>query len=309
VTGHPHAPRAHRVNATALSEPHANGRAFGRVDLRINPSGVVTGVTIGQPRVLAQLGDDGEPVPAGACQPGEYEGRPVTASAEIAALIAPAQAQAKELEARPLGVELVGEVTRSYDKESALGNLFVDLMLAGLSGADVAMTNGGGLRADLPAGPLTYGALYRAMPFDNRFAVVTLTGKHLRKLVSNNLYGGGGFVSWGGLTVKATCKGPTLEVVIKDGKGKVVDDERTLTVLASDFLASGGDGMIGRLKLPDGSVEMTDVLIRDAMADALRARGGKLVAAQLYDHAKPRIAYPGTRPVKCGSAAGAAPPP
>ncbi len=312
VAGHTHAAMAHRINDIAVIESYANGRAFGRVDLRINEGGVVTGASIAQPRDLCPLGPDGEPVAAELCAPGEYEGQPVKVSAEITSLIAPATVQARELEAKPLGVELVGEVTRSYDQESALGNLFVDLMLAGVSGADVAMTNGGGLRADLPPGKLSYGSLYRAMPFDNRFAVVTLNGKHLRKLVSNNLYGGGGFVSWGGVTVKATCKGAALAVVIKDRDGKIIDDERTLTLLASDFLASGGDGMIGRLKLPDGSIEMTDVLIRDAMAEALTVlgkAGGKLVATKLFDAARPRIDYPKPRPVKCGAAGGAAPPP
>lgn len=309
VAGHTHAAMAHRVNNIAIIESYANGRAFGRVDLRINPSGIITGVTIAQPQDLCPLGADGEPVAPADCKPGDYEGAPVVASAEIAALMEPAQAAATKLEAEPLGVELGGEITRAYAEESALGNLFTDLMLAGLGGADVAMTNGGGLRADLPAGPLTYGALYRAMPFDNRFAVVTLNGKHLRKMVTNNLYGGGGFFSWGGMSVQATCKGTTLQVVLKDAKGKVIDDERTLTLLASDFLASGGDGAIGRLKLPDGSVEMTDVLIRDAMADALRARGGKLAPKEIYDPAKPRIAYPRPRPVKCGAAGGSAPPP
>lgn len=297
VAGHTHAAMAHRVNDIAVIESYANGRAFGRVDLRINPSGVVTGVTIAQPRDLCPLGTDGEPTPAETCAPGEYEGAPVKVSAEIISLIGPARVKAKALEEKPLGIELTGEITKSYDQESALGNLFTDLMLQSLSGADVAMTNGGGLRADLPAGPLTYGALYRAMPFDNLFAVVTLNGKHLRKMISNNLYGGGAFNSWSGLTVKATCKGGQLDVVLKDRAGKVIDDERTLTLLVSDFLATGS---IGRLQLPDGSIEITDVLIRDAMAEALTKMGGKLVPAKYYDPAKPRLDFPKPRPVKCG---------
>ncbi len=303
VAGHTHAAMAHRINDISVIESYANGRAFGRVDLRINPSGIVTSAVIAQPRDLCPLGADGEPAPAATCAPGEYEGKKVEVSAEIVSLIAPASVKARELEQRPLGVELTGEITRSYDQESALGNLFTDLMLAGVGGADVAMTNGGGLRADLPAGPLTYGSIYRAMPFDNLFAVVTLNGKHLRKLVVNNLLGGGAFTSWGGITVKATCKGATLQVVIRDRAGKIIEDERTLTLLASDFLASGGTGAIGRLKLPDGSVEITDVLIRDAMAEALTKAGGKLVPTQVFDPAKPRVAYPKPRPVKCGAAA------
>ena len=60
---------------------------------------------------------------------------------------------------------------RAYRTESAEGDWFTDLMLAAQPRAQVALTNGGGLRADIPAGPLTYGELFKAMPFDNRFAL------------------------------------------------------------------------------------------------------------------------------------------
>ena len=69
-------------------------------------------------------------------------------------------------------------------------------------------------------------------------------------------------------------------------------------MVTSDFLASGGDGLIGRLKLPDGSVKMTDVVIRDAMADVLRKKKGSLDPAQIV--AKKRLDYEGQRPVSCG---------
>jgi 5'-nucleotidase len=231
-----------------------------------------------------------------------YEGKQVVFDRDVAALIAPAEAAAEKLERQPLGITLTAPIEKSYDRESALGNLFADLMRAAWPACDVALTNGGALRADLPAGPLTYGAFYEAMPFDNRFAVVRVEGRHLRKMVSNNLLGGGAILSWGGLTAKATCKDGRLEVVLKDRAGKVITDERTFTILTSDFLASGGDGLIGRLKLPEGSVTMTDVIIRDAMADALRARGGTLSPVQVYDPAHPRMDYPGTRPVSCTTA-------
>jgi hypothetical protein len=68
-------------------------------------------------------------------------------------------------------------------------------------------------------------------------------------------------------------------------------------MVTSDFLASGGDGLIGRLKLPEGSIKMTDVIMRDAMADMLRKRKGSLDPAQLV--AKKRLDYEGQRPVSC----------
>ncbi len=53
--------------------------------------------------------------------------------------------------------------------------------------ADVAIYNGGGLRADIPAGPLTYGRLYEVFPFDNRVARLTVTGDELRRVVEGHL--------------------------------------------------------------------------------------------------------------------------
>ncbi|MBK7197032.1 MAG: bifunctional metallophosphatase/5'-nucleotidase [Myxococcales bacterium] len=301
VAGHTHAAMAHRLGETAVIESYSSGRAFGRVDLRVNAAGVVTGKAISPPQDLCPEAD-GAPVAAAACVAGSYEGRPVTPSGEIAAIIKPTLDTAAAAERRPLGVTLTKAVPKAYDRESAEGNLFADLMRTALPKADVALTNGGGLRADLPAGPLTYGALYEAMPFDNRFARVTLTGAHLRRLVSNNLQSGSGIFSWSGLRVTATCTGGALEVFLKDERGKPIADDRTLVLATSDFLASGGDGAIGRLKLPEGAVVETDVIIREALAVELGKRGGTIDAGDLYDPDQPRLAYPPPRPVKCGAA-------
>jgi hypothetical protein len=54
--------------------------------------------------------------------------------------------------------------------------------------------------------------------------------------------------------------------------------------------------VIGRLKLPEGSIHMTDTIIRDAMADALRKRKGTIPASFTR-----RLDYEGERPVSCAS--------
>jgi 5'-nucleotidase len=162
----------------------------------------------------------------------------------------------------------------------------------------VALTNGGGLRADMPGGDLTYGQLYEAMPFDNRFAIVELKGSHLRSLASTNLQRGGGILSWSGLTVKARCKSGKLEATIIVG-GKPLDDAKSYKLVTSDFLASGGDGLVGRLKLPDGAIKVTDVIIRDAIADILRKKKGSVDPAKLFSPASKRLDYEGKRPVEC----------
>src|SRR5258705_7815628 len=179
-------------------------------------------------------------------------------------------------------------------------------MLAARPEAQVALTNGGGLRADMPAGELTYGQLFEAMPFDNRFAIVEVKGSQLRGMVSSNLQRGGGILSFGGVTAKARCKGNMLDVQIAVA-GKPLSDTASYKVATTDFLASGGDGLFGRLKLPEAAIKMTNVIVRDAMADILRKYKGTPKAAvdadQLFSAAHRRLDYEGNRPVRCGKAA------
>ncbi len=302
VAGHTHAVVAHRINDIAVIESFSSGRAFGRVDLRIAPDGHVSSVKIHQPRLLCEGETDGNAMPASQCKPGEYEGRPVAANVAVQTIADEAAAAAAPKRNEKLGVKLTGVVTKSYGLESAEGNWFTDLMLA-TQPAHVALTNGGGLRADLPAGELTYGAFYEAMPFDNRFAHVDVKGAHIRRLISTNLQRGGAILSWGGLTAKARCKAGKLELDVTVA-GKPLDDNASYKLVTSDFLASGGDGLIGRLKLPEGSVVLTNDIIRDVLAEYLRKQKGTPRATidptKLLGPTLKRMDYEGSRPVECG---------
>jgi len=304
VAGHTHAEIAHRLDGVAVIESAAGGRAFGRVDLRIGPDGRVTGVHIDKPHLMCALDSHGNPVSVAACAPGTYEGKPVVADPEIQQIADAAMARAGERRKEKLGVTLAQIITRAHTTESAEGNFFCDLMLAARPDAQVALTNGGGLRADLPGGELTYGQLFEALPFDNRFAIVAITGKDLHKLVTSNLEHGGAFLSWGGLTAKARCKAGKLDVRITVA-GKPLAEGRTYKLATSDFLASGGNGVLGQLKLPEGAIQVTDVIIRDAVGDVLRGWKATPKAtidpARLYSKTAPRLDYEGKRPVTCGA--------
>lgn len=299
VAGHTHAAIAHRITDVAVIESYASGRAFGRIDLRIAPDGHVTSVKIHKPQLLCDGDTGGNPVPIALCKPSTYEGKPVAPDPEVQAIVDDALSTAGARRGEKLGVTMATTMTKAYGTESAEGNFFTDLMLQANPGAHVALTNGGGLRADLPAGALTYGQLFEAIPFDNRFAIVELKGLHLRKLVSANLQKGGAILSWGGLTAKARCKGGQLDLRITVG-GKPLVEDRGYTLVTSDFLASGGDGLIGRLKLPEGSVKMTDTIIRDAIAAVLRKKKGTVDPAKYFAPAVKRMDYEGDRPVTCG---------
>jgi 2',3'-cyclic-nucleotide 2'-phosphodiesterase (5'-nucleotidase family) len=305
VGGHTHAPVAHRIAGVAVIESYSNGRAFGRVDLRMDRTGGgrvrITGVKIYPPQLLCPLAPDGNPPPVAACHPQAYEGAPVTPSADIAALLAPYGEAAKSRREQPIGVAFADPIWKRYDSESPEGNLFADMMLAAQPRAEVALINGGGLRADLPPGPLTYGRLYEAYPFENRFALVTMKASDLASIIASNLGKSGGILSLGGATAVARCKGGALTIELFDRKRRRIPARRSIVVATSDFMVSGGEAMFGKLGLPAGATRITEISIRDAIGEALRARGGSVRAADIYDPRAPRLVYPTPRPVTCSA--------
>lgn len=300
VAGHTHAGIAHRINDIAVIESFSSGRAFGRIDIRISADGRVTAVRIQPPHPVCAGETADNPVAIAQCKPGDYEGKPVTPDPAVQKIVDEALGKADVRRKEKLGVRLTAKVEKSYGSESAEGNWFTDLMLAARPEAQVALTNGGGLRADMPAGDLTYGQLFEAMPFDNRFALVDVKGSHLRSLVSTNMQRGGGILSWGGLAAKGRCKAGKLDLSISVG-GKPLDDNKAYKLVTSDFLASGGDGLVGRLKLPDGAITITDVIIRDAIADILRKQKGTIDPAKLFSTTVRRLDFEGKRPIECAA--------
>ncbi len=296
VAGHTHAGMAQRIKGIAVIESYSSGRAFGRVDLHVDGDGKLTEVLIYPPTEPCPIDREGNPAPIGTCTPPPYEGRPVVPDPAIQKIVGEALVRAGEQRELKLGPTLTATVTRAYRTESDEGDLFCDLMLAARPEAQIALANGGGLRADLPAGELTYGQLFEAMPFDNRFAVIDVTGVQVRRLVATNLRGTGGIFSWGGITAVARCVNGKLDVKVAVA-GKPLDEHRTYQIVTSDFLASGGDGVMKLLKLPPSAIHITDVLIRDAMADVLRTK--KLIDPKTLSTPK-RLDYEGARPVACG---------
>jgi 5'-nucleotidase len=305
VAGHTHAAVAHRISDIAVIESYASGRAFGRVDLRVAADGHVTASKIYQPHMLCEgeTGSFDNPMPIAQCKPTDYEGKPVVADANVQQIVDGAIHTAATRRGEKLGVKLTGVVNKGYEVESAEGNWLTDLMRAIAPTAQIALTNGGGLRADIPAGDLTYGALYEAMPFDNRVVLVEVKGAQLRSLVSSNLQRGGAILSWSGLAAKARCKGGQLDLSLTVG-GKPVRDDASYTLVTNDYLAT--TSTITRLKLPTSAIKVTDKIIREEIAALLRKTKGTVDPAKLLSAKTRRMDYEGARPVSCSAASGAA---
>lgn len=300
VGGHTHHGLAKVVHGIPIIQATPFGRAFARADLVVDrATGRVLTVTTAAPQALCA---EGEPPN---CAPSPYEGAAVTASARIQEVIAPAFARVASLRARSVGVRVTSTFVREGGQESALGNLFADLLLASVPGADVAVMNGGGLRAALPTGELRYGALFEAMPFDNKLATLRLTGAELAAVLRRNLETDDGILSLAGITATVTCGGDgQLHVRMRRPDGRPVRDRDSLLVVASDFLATGGSAVFSETERAADKVTIEDRLIRDVFAEGLARRREALDPARLFDAAHRRLAYPGARPVHCAPPAG-----
>jgi 5'-nucleotidase/UDP-sugar diphosphatase len=164
-------------------------------------------------------------------------------------------ADARDAINRPVGETLI-DLNRAYTAdgrstgEYPSGNLVVDAMLAanqaGARPADFAIYNNAGIRADIPKGPLTYGALYNMVPFDNVLTAMDLKGEDVKAVLDvavscprvNTLVAGLSFVF-------DCSKPPGSRVYDIKIQGKSIDMHQVYRVETIDYLATGGDGQVG----------------------------------------------------------------
>ena len=134
-------------------------------------------------------------------------------------------------------------------EEAAIGNLIADAM-RGAIGADIAITNGGGIRADkeYPAGTeLTRRDILTELPFGNVTVVTEVTGQQMQEALENGFSqvedGAGRFPQVSGLKVVVDVKQPTGSRVVSVMVGdKPLDPAATYKVATNDFMLRGGDG-------------------------------------------------------------------
>ena len=148
-------------------------------------------------------------------------------------------------------------------QETNLGDLCADAYRA-MSGADIAVVNGGGIRVSIPAGDITYGQIIAVHPFGNEMCVVEATGQQILdalEMGARNAPGEcGGFLQVSGMSYEIDLNvEPTVEVNADgmftgvSGKYRVknvkVGDEpldlaKTYTLASHNYmLKSAGDGM------------------------------------------------------------------
>jgi 2',3'-cyclic-nucleotide 2'-phosphodiesterase (5'-nucleotidase family) len=194
----------------------------------------------------------------------------------------------------PAAAELVKKYTRTdLDKAagataafigrgqaSPLGMLVADgIRIA--ANSDVAFINSGGVRNDLPGGPVTRRDLYMTAPFEDSLVVYTLTGADLRTLLDGAFRDGKLDYPVSGLEFSVDTKKPAGQRILglKIG-GEPFDPAKSYTVATTRFAANrlAGDSAGRKILAPGGEPREHKVLETSLQAAILRRfEGGSIV--------------------------------
>ncbi|MBT9156759.1 MAG: Mannosylglucosyl-3-phosphoglycerate phosphatase [Firmicutes bacterium] len=261
IDGHSHDVGALQVGRTLIVQAGEFGNHLGRVDVVFDPAGVrlanglleaAHSTTVAQdPRVLEVINRYNQQVNA--------------------------------IHAQVIGnttVRLEGERAFVRTAETNLGNLVTDAMLRA-TGADLAVTNGGGIRASIPAGPVTRRHVFDVLPFGNLVVTQKVKGAQVLELLEFSARllpaQNGGFLQTAGLTysIDASREAGKRVHSVKI-KGQPVDLTKEYTMATNDFLAAGGDGYAVLATIPVHTAMMS---LEEALVEHIAALGGSVSPA------------------------------
>ncbi len=137
--------------------------------------------------------------------------------------------------------------------ECQMGNLVADAMLDRVmdQGIQIAIANGGGLRASIDAGDVTMGEVLTVLPFQNTLSTFQVTGETIVAALENGVSqieeGGGRFPQVAGLKFTFDATKPAGErvsdVLVQEGDAFVaIDPAKVYGVVSNNFVRNGGDG-------------------------------------------------------------------
>jgi 5'-nucleotidase/UDP-sugar diphosphatase len=164
--------------------------------------------------------------------------------------------------------------------ETSIGNMVTDANLWYFEHVynqklDFAFHNGGGLRAELPAGPITQERVLTVMPFENYLVIASLKGSDILALfdfIATIPQGAGGFPQF--------SKEVRYTLDLTGGSGKItgltiggapVDPEKTYRFCTNDYMLRGGDGYDALTESVDPF--NTSLLLSYVVGEYIKAQG------------------------------------
>lgn len=167
-------------------------------------------------------------------------------------------AEVEPIQQQPVGKLAHALTTAITDAgESMLGDFITDAMLSAPGEPEIALLNGGGIRANVDPNPatgeVTYGQWYTVQPFANTMVIFEMTGAELKQTLEEgvnnyvnlvtNQPGSAKPIQVAGIHFTWDFARPfgerVIEVTLPDGTP--LDMEKTYKVIVNNFMATGGD--------------------------------------------------------------------
>lgn len=190
---------------------------------------------------------------------------------------------------------LTGGRTESRLGETTMGDLAADAMRR-LTGADIAVVNGGGIRQDIAPGEITVGEVYDTYPFDNYVQTKNVTGRTIWDMMEASVMhvpdeAAGSYLQVSGMTVTYDSSAPVghrvVSIVLDDGSD--LDLGRTYVLAANDYVMSDATYPLVGIPVESTAVDMA----RDALIDLIRDMGhfglDDIRTGRLIDTASPTV--------------------
>jgi 5'-nucleotidase/UDP-sugar diphosphatase len=138
---------------------------------------------------------------------------------------------------------------------------------------DFAFHNGGNMRAELPAGPITREQVLTILPFENYLYIVSLRGSEILELfnfIATVPQGAGGFPQFS-KEVRYTLNVPNQTITDLTIGGAPVDPNRIYRFCTNDYLLGGGDGYTVLTRAQDRF--NASLLLSDVVMEYITANG------------------------------------
>ena len=266
-SGHTHQGYRCMLAGRPVMQAVAHGRGLSVVDWQLDPQTGAVDHRATRSRNLPVFNEHTPPALREALSQAEPEPwrsllRQARPDASVAERVAAYQGLAAPIAQRPVG-RLGGHFDRRGPADSSAGRLVADAQLAATrapeqGGAQFALTNAGGLRADLrcPAAPpctVSHAQAFALQPFGNGLVVMSLSGRELKALLEDQQRGADRTPAL--LTPSANLRyrwllrqpaGQRVRDLQLDGRA--VQDGQRLRLVVNSYLAEGGDGQ-HRLRL------------------------------------------------------------
>lgn len=206
-----------------------------------------------------------------------WTGAALERSTDVQSLIGEIEQEFDEILSQVIGwtdVLLDGERNNVRTRQTNLGALVAEAMRAA-TGADIAITNGGGIRTSIAPGEITRRDILNVLPFNNYVVLKEMTGweilQALEHGVSDYPVPSGRFPQVAGVTYSFAPENELgsriTEVRVA---GQELDMEKTYIVALNEFIAAGGSGYT---ILQDGEILGEFGMLDDIVAEYIRNNG------------------------------------